>query len=200
MGRQREGIVKYQSNPFLDNTKYKTRNKRVSVQAGRQVLLDRDTGELQAPTEVMAVYQVDGEQFIKIYTSQIRSLFELGPAAFRLMEVVFAKVQHEAINKDTIYLNSKAAEEYFQKAGRQAMSRATYDRAVRELLEKRILAQSELPHLYFINPHIFFNGDRVRFISEYRKKKPAPDNRQMDLEDFIEGNHEEAKQHIELHE
>ena len=38
------------------------------------------------------------------------------------------------------------------------------------MLDKGFIAESEHPNFYWINPHLFFNGDRMVFINEYRKK------------------------------
>ena len=41
---------------------------------------------------------------------------------------------------------------------------------MKELLEKKFIAEAVQPHKFWINPHLFFNGDRMTFIREYRIK------------------------------
>lgn len=46
-----------------------------------------------------------------------------------------------------------------------------------ELIGKGFVAPSTNAPLYFINPAIFFNGDRVRFVTEIRRKKLSAQER-----------------------
>jgi hypothetical protein len=64
---------------------------------------------------------------------------------------------------------------------------------MRELIEKKFLAESEEPNRYWINPHLVFNGTRMAFINEYRRSgKQAPQKTtgdahlQVDIEDLTE--------------
>jgi hypothetical protein len=49
------------------------------------------------------------------------------------------------------------------------MSEKTFQRGLRELLGKSFLAP-KLPNVYWVNPALFFKGDRVMFIREYRRR------------------------------
>ena len=50
------------------------------------------------------------------------------------------------------------------------MSKRTFNRGFKELLEKDFLSPKS-PDTYWVNPTLFFKGDRVRFIKEYRRIK-----------------------------
>lgn len=50
-----------------------------------------------------------------------------------------------------------------------------------ELLEAGILARSQEPSLYFINPTIMFNGNRLTFAKSYVKKKLEERGTQLTL-------------------
>lgn len=52
------------------------------------------------------------------------------------------------------------------------MSEATFNRGLRELVDKGFL-YPRLPGVYWTNPNLFFKGDRVAFIHEYRRHKPS---------------------------
>ena len=41
---------------------------------------------------------------------------------------------------------------------------------MKELLTKKFIAEALEPHKFWINPHLFFNGDRMSFVREYRIK------------------------------
>ena len=50
------------------------------------------------------------------------------------------------------------------------MSEATFNRGLRELLSKGFISP-RTPSVYWVNPALFFKGDRVAFIREYRRKR-----------------------------
>ena len=52
------------------------------------------------------------------------------------------------------------------------MSEYTFKRGLRELLDKGFL-YPKTPVSFWVNPALFFKGDRVLFIKEYRRKKPT---------------------------
>lgn len=156
----------FQTNPFIDKTVIKTRTKRLTVARG-STIIDMNTGELEGVTEVAQIFKVDEAQFIKVFTSHIASFFELGQGAYRLMQIVFIITQQIQPHTDRIYMNPETLPK-----GLPKISSSSFYRALAELLEKDFLAKVESDtHWYFINPSLFFNGDRVRFITEYRKEE-----------------------------
>ena len=50
------------------------------------------------------------------------------------------------------------------------MSKQTFYRGVEELIEKGFIARHRSAGWYFTNPAMFFNGNRARFVKEYRTK------------------------------
>lgn len=44
-------------------------------------------------------------------------------------------------------------------------------RAIRELKDKEVIASAGKPKMYFINPMMFFRGDRAKLLNEYIKNK-----------------------------
>ena len=59
------------------------------------------------------------------------------------------------------------------------MSEATFHRGFKELLLNRFLAPRSA-NLYWVNAALFFKGDRVAFVKEYRRKKSSPQAQQLD--------------------
>ena len=49
------------------------------------------------------------------------------------------------------------------------MSEKTFNRGLKSLIEKKFLAPRDSA-TFWINPALFFKGDRVAFIREYRRK------------------------------
>lgn len=168
----------FRKNPFVDKTVIKTRAKRLTVARG-STLIDLETGEIEGMTEVAQIFRVDEERFIKVYTSQIKAFFELGQGAYKLMQIVFAITQTMPPHTDRIYMNPETLPENLP-----GISSSAFYRALAELLEKEFLARVESDkHWYFINPALFFNGDRVRFITEFRKIKKDPRQQELPMDD-----------------
>ena len=61
------------------------------------------------------------------------------------------------------------------------LSERTYQRGVRELLEKEFLFRSPSEGVFFVNIRYMFNGDRLAFVKTYHLRN-APAQRQPSLE------------------
>jgi AraC-like DNA-binding protein len=84
----------------------------------------------------------------------------------------------EHVGKDVVYLSYSAS------ATALNISRSTFSRGLKELIEKRFLAAQPGPGLYWVNPDFIWNGDRLTFVKEYRRttnKKNLIDERQHAL-------------------
>ena len=55
------------------------------------------------------------------------------------------------------------------------MSEKTFQRGLKELLSKRFLAPKSTS-FFWINPALFFKGNRVAFIREYRRRSAGQDD------------------------
>lgn len=167
---RKRGVVAYAENPFVEQSTVTTRRKRTVVVKGNKAIVDGETGQTEDLAEVVMVREVDDQQFVKLFTQNLRIFFDLTPGALKLLQVVLHQVQRTP-NHDQIMLNLAVVEDYFTRSHLEPMSKASFHRAIHELLEKKFLAESVLTGLYFINPHLFFNGDRVRFVQEFRRKR-----------------------------
>ena len=49
------------------------------------------------------------------------------------------------------------------------VSRTSFQRALKEMMEKGFIAESTKPYLFWFNPNLFFNGNRMTFVHEFRK-------------------------------
>lgn len=175
---RKRGITAHSVNPFLDASTITTRRKRTVMVKGGKAIVDGETGLAEDLAEVVMVREVDDQQFVKIFTQNLKVFFDLTPGAMKLLQVVLHQVQ-QTPNSDRIMLNLAVVEEYFTQSHQEAVSRASFHRAVRELLDKKFIAESVLTGLYFINPHLFFNGDRVRFVQEFRRKRAGADHARL---------------------
>ena len=183
MSHEVEAKKRYEENPFVDRFIVPMRPKSAKMEVDAEMYLTTTGGEIVAGAEIRKVSLVDSDKFVKVFTDRLRMFFDLTPRSLRLLEVVMAELSRIPPGADQIFLNAGSFEAYYAKQGRDAPSRATYKRALDEMIRKGFLAYSTRPGLFFINPAIFFNGDRVRFVEEVRRKRvqKAQDARQLGL-------------------
>lgn len=166
---------KYEDNPFVADGRFHvpTRAKHTRLDtAGPLALTDSKTGETVDVAEVRRVREVDSDRFVKLFVSQLNVFFELKPGTLKLMTALIDELsQAKYANGDLIYVNYNQVRRYFDRHESKMMARSTFMLSLTELVEKGFIAPSTLPNLWYINPAIFFNGDRIRFITEIRKKK-----------------------------
>jgi hypothetical protein len=166
--------VRFDKNPFLAaQAEYKTSVKRTVIKGGKAVI-DVETGTYENTAEIVQTHQVDAEKFVKLYTRELHLMFSLTASSMRVLQVVLKQVQ-EHVGQDQILLNLKIAEQYFLDTDQKAMSKATFYRAINEMIAKGFLAPAAVSRdVFFINPNLFFNGDRVKLVKEYQIIRPEP--------------------------
>lgn len=169
---------KYKENPFMrpDGSGivvYQSRTAKVET-AGPLAITETATGQAISVAQVRRVELVDSDKFVKLYVANLDAFFDLKPGTIRVMTAVLSEVA-DARNAhgDTIYLNYGRVKEYFEAKGTKPPARPTFFSAMAEMVEKGFLAPSVDTNLWFINPTIFFNGDRIRFVNEYVRVKRA---------------------------
>lgn len=158
-------------NPFLKQAveqvnqnivkKYKTATK-----TGEKAILqavDPSSGEIVGHTQFIRQIEVDEEQFAKLYLSNFSAFFDLKPQAIR----VFGYILKQLIpNKDEFIFILEDCQEY------TGYKSATSIRiGLTSLLENEIIARGKTDFLYFINPMVAFNGNRITFAKTYVKKQ-----------------------------
>lgn len=158
-------------NPFCFETELKieTRKRNLTVSRGTELIERKDTSKTYF-ANIVHTQQVDKEEFIKLYTSQIKAYFDLTKTAYKVF-FIFLRIYQDAIGKDHFYLSCKKAMSLADKIDHFALSESIFYRGIKELIGKRIIAKTNEKNWYFINPAIVFNGDRARFVSEIIKKK-----------------------------
>lgn len=166
---------RYAENPFLEGGVFvvPTRKKASKIQtAGPLTVIDERSGEVMGAAEIRRVEEIDTENFLKVFVGQLSAFYDLKPGSMKVLTMVM----HEAakpsnMNSDRVYLNYELAVEHFKAQGSKAPAKATFYSALAELTEKGFVAPATKLNLWFTNPAIFFNGDRIKFTVELRKKK-----------------------------
>ena len=155
----------YEENPFMPNALEEVhRHYRLKVDTTNKdedVWINQTTGEC-GNTMFVKRKVVDDEKFAKLYLSQFQAFFELTTAGIRVFGYIMTCLQPK---KDMIMFMLKDCMKYTNYS-----SKAPIYKGLAELLEAKIIARGENELLYYINPLIAFNGDRVRFCTEYEKK------------------------------
>lgn len=144
----------------------KVGERRITVAGGLHT--DTETGESISHSGIHIIEEVDKDQFVKLYTKNMKVIFDLKPTVQRVLMAILDSVQRTP-GTDRIYLNWFEIEDYSVKNNLDISERSFY-KAMRDLLDKQFIAESASPNMYWINPHLFFNGNRMAFIREYRLK------------------------------
>lgn len=179
---RKRGIIAYSKNPFWQPYQVKVGKKKITIAGG--FLTNKNTGESIQHAGIHRVELVDESKFVKVFTQNIKVFFDLGLASQKVLQCLLATLQ-ENPNADGIHLPWFSVEDY-SKAHKLKISRTTFHRALREMLEKGFIAESEHPNFYWINPNLFFNGDRMTFISEYRKDVQTSNPKTDSTTDWID--------------
>ena len=161
--------TRYKNNPFLEGMIVPVKGKQVKLsKLGKEdnVLINQGTGEVHG-THVTTYKRVDAEQFVKVFTTNIGMTFDLTSAGIKAFSVLLWVVQHSALSKDEVDLDSHVLDDFITKhkdTGKPLrLSLATFKRGINELEKAKIVAKTIRQGRYFINPNFVFNGDRVAF-------------------------------------
>ncbi|KAB3706894.1 MFS transporter [Phocaeicola vulgatus] len=140
---------------------------------------DTDTGEVFRTSFIRQI-EVDKEQFAKLYLNNFAAFFDLSQAAIRVFGYIMTCMKPK---NDMIMFILEDCLEYTKYT-----SKGTVYRGLAELVKAEIIARGINENLWFINPLIVFNGDRVSFTKTYvrkkslsTKKKAEEDERQLSL-------------------
>lgn len=165
----RRGVRLYEKNPFMLEMETKTR--RITNKRGDMMLVNSETGEIQSSIAgFWEAEEVDATKFVKLFVKGVKALKELTGAGTKVFEVLYLRVQ-SSVGKDQVYMSFAAVDQVLT-----PMSNPTYDRGMRELIEKGFIAATPMQGIYWLNPSFVFNGDRLAFVKEYRIKQKGGDN------------------------
>lgn len=169
MARLMKDIIAYKENPFLDIQSITARNKKIVIADDTKSRLITETGE-EKRVFIGSWREVDDKEFVKIFTSNISVIFDLNAPGNKVFQLLLIVVQKRAIQKDMIYISDEVGKSFSKDHG-FTLSTSTFRRGLKNLLENQIIAKTEHINLYFINPHILFNGDRIAFFNAITRKK-----------------------------
>lgn len=160
-------------NPLIEPQQIQT--KRRLVKSGRsEQLINPATGEIAGIAAIHQVEEKDDAEFVKVFAAGVAASYELGRTAQRVFQIVLDQYQRTPMAGGF----ADAVELFWFGDGiggrHVGMSEKTFQRGLKDLLSKAFIAPRS-PNTYWINPALFFKGDRVMFIREYRRKRSSAD-------------------------
>lgn len=155
-------------NPLVDPQEI--RSKRRYVRSGRgEELLNPSTGEINGMAVIHQIEERDDAEFVKVFAAGVAASFELTKTAHRVFQVVLDQYQRTPMSKGYAdYVNLFWFGDGIE--GRDLnMSEKTFQRGLKELIQKRFIYPKDSAS-FWTNPALFFKGDRVMFIKEFRRR------------------------------
>lgn len=164
---------KNKENPFLKEAVEQIQNnivKKYKNTAGygeKAVLqaVDPNTGEMLGHTTFIRQIEVDEEQFTKFYLSQFSSFWNLKSQAIRVFGYIMTKLVPK---QDMFIFLMDECKDFTKYKGEKSIYIG-----LASLVENGVIARGPSDTLYFINPMVAFNGDRVTFAKTYVKKQKS---------------------------
>lgn len=165
-------------NPLVEPQAIQT--KRRLVKSGRsEELINPATGEITGVSAIHQIEEKDDAEFVKVFAAGVAASYDLGKTAQRVFQIVLDQYQRTPMAGGY----ADAVELFWFGAGIDGrdvgMSERTWMRGLKELLDKRFL-WPKTASSYWVNPALFFKGDRVVFVREYRRKVSAADQAARD--------------------
>lgn len=167
----KRGFPVYRTNPSVPSSGggMATRTKRFHVPGGKaSVIVDHSSGEIKGLGGMGFWWEeeVDSTRFVKLFLDGIKQAAGLSKTGMQVFEMVYLQMRASP-GTDEIKLNLYVAKDH-------GISDRTYQRGVRELLEKEFLYRSPSDGVFFVNIRFMFNGDRLAFVRSYHLKSPSP--------------------------
>lgn len=137
--------------------------------ATSQELVDPTTGEVRAVSLIHSVEQRDDAEFVKVFAEGVKAAFSLSASGTRVFSAVLDAYQREKMTGG--YADALTLFWFGDGLNGQAidMSEKTFQRGLKELIAKDFILPKS-PNQFWVNPALFFKGDRVAFVKEYRRR------------------------------
>lgn len=180
-------IEKYErntKNPFVEkaideiNNHIVKKYRNSSGQDQKAILqaINPDTGEMLGHTTFIRQIEVDEDKFTKVYLSQFSAFWDLGKQGIKVFGYIMTKL---IIGQDLfIFLLDECLEYTDYK------SKSSIFIGIGQLLQTEIIARGPAENLYFINPLVAFNGNKVTYANTYVKKRKGDKEHQNQLRIF----------------
>ena len=156
-----------EENPFhvqlLEEFSVKKKMEYISGDRGAQHLIIDKDGEVKGESRFFKQKVYDEEKFVKIFTTNMTNMWDMIPAATRVYSYILANMP---VGSTEMYFYIKDIREYCRYKAENSVWRG-----INWLIENDFIAKSIKPGFYWLNPTLFFNGDRAFFVQAIIKEK-----------------------------
>lgn len=174
-------------NPFVSEmvTTIKQGHKTTGFATTKRDVLDPKTGEITGETAVTGFKKtVDKDEFVKIFSNSVYEIFDCSKRAKDVFSILLKHYMKGEYNSDKVYFNYFIAKEDY---GYDRSSK-TFIPAMNELIYKRFIAEVEgQSGMYWINPNMFFKGDRMVLMQDIAVRgTQSAINQEKEIRDFTQ--------------
>lgn len=165
----------YRENPFIPNILFPRGTKSVAIGRPKdKAVFDKVTGEVDDSLFIAVKKEVDKEEFVKIFHSQLQALFNLSKCALKVLSYFMSITKFD----DELDFDLEDSKKFTGYSSKESIFNG-----IAELLKNEIIARGKNPYKYYANPSIFYKGDRIVLITEYtqKRKKGITDENQLSL-------------------
>lgn len=160
-------------NPFIQGTEVRTKHKTVRTRTSPRDLMDPETGEVVGQSIIHIIEERDEQQFVKVFADGVKAAFDLTRTGHKVFQIVLEAYQREKMTGG--YADAVTLFWFGDGLDGRAVGigERTFERGLKELVQKGFLWHKR-PNEFWVNPALFFKGDRVAFLREYRRKPALP--------------------------
>lgn len=156
----------HKTNPFLTDALPYIKEKKALTKFVPQdgTFLLNQAGDVSPALAVHHVMKhVDTQQYTKVFGGFMREKYGLNKSGLKVLELYF----WQKIKKDSDLVDFSLID--CKKICGFKTAQSVYD-GLAQLLEKEFIARTEQHHRYYINPMMFFNGNRIILVKEIIKE------------------------------
>jgi hypothetical protein len=166
----------WSDNPFITSGAFvvPTRDKSTIIADGLTIM---DQSQVHVDTGIIGrVKTIDTEQFVKLYAAGVSEMFEISRTAQRVLQVLIMAIQHNPPDQAHVFLTYDPVAVQFYQMLDISHDKIPIERSflygIKELIKAKFIARHHYgTGWYWTNPKLLFNGDRVTFVTQYRKKR-----------------------------
>lgn len=166
-------------NPLIEPQEVRVKKRYIRTNR-RQDVTEPLTGEVVAVSAIHIVEERDDASFVKVFAEGVAAAYGLKKSAYRVFQAVLAVYENTPMRGGY----AESIELFWFGDGLNGrsidMSEKTFQRGLKELLALGFLAP-KVASVFWVNPTLFFKGDRVAFIKEYRRRS-REEQQQLPLE------------------
>lgn len=172
-------------NPFLNDTVQHIEKGEKTLLFGQKnpdLIIDSDS-HVKGHSLFARKVTVDKAKFMKVFMSGLSNWFDLSKAGIKVFAYVANQVEP---NRDTFIFDLENCKKFTGYAGKNSVFSG-----LAELVDNHFIARGPNPFVYYINPTVFFNGDRLTFVEQYElekkeESKEKVEGHQMDLLEMLD--------------